>query len=655
MSQAARWLFAIKLFTSAMIAFAISVRIGLPQNYWPIVTCCVLANPLTAGIRSKAVYRFTGTLCAGIVSLLLAGLFGSIPLLMVIGGGLCGTVAFTVAYLDRTPRGYGFQLFGLTLMIVLIGSVDHPEAMFDTAVARLCEISLGIVCTTFVDAIIFPRSLGPIMRRRLRVWLPDMARWLDDALQGQANTPETARERVRIIADVTSLSALAGQLRYDPMVGRDERQLIFAVQQRMLRLVPLISAIGARLADASEVERAQLLPRFETAWRRVRDERGASLPDNDFLALAGEPGAVSPWRHLVRQDAASLAGEALRLWTELQQLDRRLEEGTALDADLQQRVRGTVPFPLRPDFRVALQVGAGIALAYTVLCGLWWATGWSQSSGAVLMGVVALAFFGAADEADRAIATYGKFAAVSLLLAAILNYGLLPLTHDFWSFVIVMGLFILPLAAWAASSPLAVLLLATALSMINLQGTYSPHDFGTFLDSSAASLLGIFIAFFNLKLVRRMGSSHALARFAARARSDLVELARNGTREDRDAYLQRELDRIGLMNARLAAEGETDQSARLLARLRAGVNIVDLRNAASEIEGPVRQSSERLLDVVREEIGKEEPSKRMLDEIDHTLSVAWTTMGQSLHPLVRSLIGLRLALFEQAPAWEPAA
>jgi uncharacterized membrane protein YccC len=656
MFSGARSLFAIKLFTAAMIAFAISVRIGLPQNYWPVVTCCVLTNPLTAGIRSKIVYRFAGTLCGGFVSLVLAGLFGSAPVLMVIGAGLCGTAAFTIAYLDRTPRAYGFQLFGLTLMIVLVAGINHPETMFDTALARVCEIGLGIVCATMVDTIIFPRSLGPVLRERLRGWLPDMERWMDDALLGRPDDAMAAHGRLKMIADMTSLSVLAGQLRYDPMVSGQERQIVFAIQRRMLRLVPLISALAARLADAGEAEREELLPRIAQAWQRVREEGDIALALGGLGIAGAAPERIIPWRRLVWQNVVELSEEALRLWSELRQLDGALEGRLRLSAELDQSMRRVTPFPLQADIHIALRVNAGILLAYVALCGLWLLTGWAQAPGAVLLGVVALAFFGGVDQADRLIATFGKFAALSVALAAVLSYGLLPLARDFITFVIVMGVFMLPLAAWGATNPLAILLLATALSTINLQGSYSPHDFGTFLDASVASLLGIFIAFVCLTLVRRMGSPHALARFAADARADIVALTRHASRRDRDAYLDRGLDRIGVMTARLSAAGETDQSARLLARLRAGANVADLRRAAYETEGDAREASERLLATVREEIGKEEPAPRLLDEIDRTLSVAWWAgIDRSLHPLVRSLIGLRLALFERAPAWEPAA
>jgi len=655
MFQFDRWLFATKMFCSAMIAFALSVRLGLAQNYWPVVTCCVLANPLTAGVRSKVVYRFLGTLCAGLVSLLLAAMFGSAPVLMVIGAGLCGTAAFTIGLLDRTPRSYGFLLFGLTLMIVLVGGIDHPERMFDTALARVTEISLGIVCATAIDSLILPRSLAPVVRARLRGSLPDMERWMDDALDGREEGAGAAHDRLKVIADMTSLSALAGQLRYDPMVGSHDRQLIFAIQRRMLLLVPLISAIGSRVAAFGEAERATLVPQMRAAWHAVRastvETAQAQTPMLDLTGLR----AGTPWQVMVRQNAAELTDGALRLWRELRLLDAALEKDAPLPEALRVRIARDAPFPLRPDFHIALRVAAGIVLAYTALCLLWLLTGWTQGAGALLIGVVALAFFGGADQADKVIAQFARFSSAAILLGVVLSYWLLPLAHDFTSFVMVMGLFILPLAAWAATNPLAILLLALVLSNINLQGTYAPPDFGVYLDASFASLTGIFAAFASITLVRRMGSSHALARFVADGRADIVELTRRADRSERDAYLDRALDRIGLISARLAATGETEQSAGMLRRLRAGANIADLRRATDGVRGEIRASSERLLATVRADIGSPVPPPRLLDDIDRTLSLAWRESdGSALHSLVRSLIGLRLALFDRAPAWQPA-
>src|SRR3546814_13014287 len=109
-----------------MIAFAIAVKIGLPQPYWALVTCCVVMNPITGAIRSKAIYRFMGTLGAGVVSLVLAAIFVNTPVLLIAVMGLAATATLAVSLIDRTPRSYGFLLFGVTMMLVAVPEINSP-------------------------------------------------------------------------------------------------------------------------------------------------------------------------------------------------------------------------------------------------------------------------------------------------------------------------------------------------------------------------------------------------------------------------------------------------------------------------------------------------------------------------------------------------
>lgn len=647
-------LYTVKLFIAAMISFVIADKIGLPNPYWCIVTCCVVMNPLTGTLRSKAVYRFVGTACGGIVALVLAVLFASIPLLLVVVSGLVAAVAFACSVLDRTPRSYGYGLLGITLMLVAVPGATHAAAMFDTAVARVCEIGLGIIVTTIVDSLIAPRSLGPTLRRRLQGWLPDVAAWMNDALSGRLVDVQAEHDRLKIIVDITALSVLTGQLRYDPMVSPRELQLALAIQQRLLRLIPAISAIGARIAHATPAERAIIDPLLEEAQARLGD--AAYDPAELLVRLRQLPVAddeQAHWHRLVRDTLADLVADAMRLWGEVRRLDAALHDGRALEPTFERQAQRAAAFPLVPDWSLALRLAGGILVSYVILCSLWWATGWSQGPGAVLLGTVALAFFGAGDDPRPIIAKFGSFVLVAYVAVGILCYGLLPLAHDFPTFMIAMGIFMLPLGFWAASNPMALLLLAMGLSSINLQGFYNPYDFGFYLESMFGSLVGIYVAFFCCNLFRTLGPAHALIHLAGRERADVIRLSRQASPYARDAYIQRALDRIAAMVLRFKV-GDVDQSARLLIQLRAGVSVANLRMTSATLSGDVRDASDDLLSGIRRDIDTNSPP-RILPLIDHALSTVWRAAPHPAHhDLLRSLTGLRLALFGSAPAWQPA-
>jgi uncharacterized membrane protein YccC len=652
-------LFSVKLFIAAMLAFAVAVRIGLPQPYWALVTCCVLMNPATGAIRSKAVYRVAGTLGAGIVTLGMVAIFASVPLLLIISSGIVATIAFGVSFLDRTPRAYGFQLFAVTLMLVAVAGVDHPETMFDTVVARVTEISLGVLATTFVDSVIAPRSLGGLMRSNLRRWLPDMERWANDVLDGRETGAQEEHDRLKILSDVTALSQMVAWLRYDPTVDRGELRHVLAIQQRLLSMVPLLSAIAARIAGLTQADRAALAPYLAEARDTFRTGAMPSArPADDVRSLPLEVGRERPWQQLVHDDLADMLMDLLTLWSEICRIDRALEGRAVLDRELAGQVRRTAAFPLASDVDHAARSAAGIFVAYILLCGLWLATGWHQGPNAVLMGTVAVAFFGGGDEPGKAIAAFGRFAVLSLFLAAILAYGLLPLANDFPTFLIVMGLFMLPIGMWAAANPMGVLVLAFGLSNINLQGHYMPYDFAFFLEVGFASLIGMYVAFLGASLFRQWGVSHQVHRFLCREALEIARLSHSATRRARDLYIQRALDRIAGMTMRLAASGQVERSAALLARLRVGVNIADLRIIGTMLDPAARDATVRVLEQFRREFDAAQPSPRLLALVDEALNQLWPRRdSQKSSPVtraIRSLAGLRIALFERAPAWIPA-
>lgn len=652
-------LFSVKLYIAGMLAFAIAVRIGLPQPYWALVTCCVCMNPTTGAIRSKAVYRFTGTLCAGLSTLVMVGLFASTPLLLIIAAGLVATAAFGASFLDRTPRSYGFQLFAITLMLVAVAGVDHPEAAFDTVVARVSEIGLGVVITTLVDSVIAPRSLGGTMRSSLQRWLPGMERWARDVFDGLGRDAKEEHDRLKILSDIRSLSQLTALLRYDPAIERGELRLALAIQQRLLRMVPILSAIGDRINSFGATEREALAPCLADA----RTCLASGSPPGDELAdsvrhLPAGTGRERPWHQLVHDTLAVMLVEVLTLWNEVQQLDATLMGKVALDRDLARSARNSGAAPLPPDFDHALRMAAGIGVAYILLCGLWLATGWHQGPNAVLIGSVALSFFGGGDEPGKAIAMFGRFAALALTLAAILSYGLLPLASDFLTFAMAMGLFILPIGLWAAVNPMATLVLAFGLSNINLQGTYAPTDFAAFLETSFASLLGIFVAFLGASLFRTWGAGHQVQRLLHIEAREIARLSRFATQRLREIYIQRALDRISVMTARLAATGQVEKSARLIARLRVGVTVADLRIVGNALDPEARQATEQVLEEFRLDFDKSQPAPRLLSLIDRALDQLWLTGGADTGTrsdrAMHSLAGLRIALFESAPAWIPA-
>ena len=141
-------LFSAKTFLAATIALWIALEFDLPRPYWALATVYILAQPLAGAVTSKALGApRAGTIAGAAVAVLLVPNLVAAPELLCLGLAIWIGLCLFLSRLDRSPRSYGFMLAGYTAAIVGFPSVNAPEAIFDTAVSRVEEIVVGIICT----------------------------------------------------------------------------------------------------------------------------------------------------------------------------------------------------------------------------------------------------------------------------------------------------------------------------------------------------------------------------------------------------------------------------------------------------------------------------------------------------------------------------
>ena len=82
-----------------------------------------------------------------------------------------------LSLLDPTPRSYLFMLAGYSLPLIALPTVSAPGTVFDVAVARVTEITIGIVCASLVNSLVFPIRVGPLLGNRAQAWMRDAGVW----------------------------------------------------------------------------------------------------------------------------------------------------------------------------------------------------------------------------------------------------------------------------------------------------------------------------------------------------------------------------------------------------------------------------------------------------------------------------------------------
>jgi len=672
-------LFSAKAFASAMMAITIAQWAGLPRPFWAMMTAYIVASPLAGAVRSKALFRFCGTLVGCLVTLLVVPALSNSPELLTLALALWLAACLYVSMLDRTPRAYVFMLAGYTAALIGFPSVEAPLHLFDTASARVEEILLGILCATLVHSLVLPTGLAPTVLGLLDRSLVDARRWFADLMQGPARaaastTPGTPldADRRRLAADITQLRTLSTLVPFDTTNLRLTTAALHAMQDDMASLTTLFSAVEDRLRALHEAE-GQLPDDVQAVltqlgeWVEAEGHTDApatqALRDRiDQLAMVEPMLPTSPWVQALRIAVATRLAQLVDGWLSCVSLRREVDLGLQGAPTPRAPVSGREPH-LHRDHRLAAMSAASAFLAVCASCAFWMLTGWPMGSVATMMAAILCCLFAAMDDPAPAIQVFMKFTAWSVPVAGVYVLVLMPWVQDTATLALVCAPIFL-LAGGFMARP-ATSLPATAM-LLGVSGTLSGHDtangdFVSFVNSSTAQLIGVFIAAMSTRLVRSVGADWMASRIQRATWRELAELA--GSRHDSersDGYLARTLDRIGLLAARIAQASPALHAVvanDALRDLRLGADLITLQRLRTHLPANAQAPMAALMGDIagffrQRAAGHAQPRPPQLPaHVDQALASA---MNDANSPerlqIVAALVGLRRTLCREAPA-----
>jgi uncharacterized membrane protein YccC len=660
------WLFSAKAFAASMLALYIALAAGLPRPYWAMAAVYIVANPLSGATKSKALYRALGTFIGAAGSILLLPLFANSPELFSLVVALWTGGFLFVSLLDRTPRSYVFMLAGYTLPLIALPAVSDPGTIFDIAVARAEEITIGIVCASLVNSLVFPIRIGPALGAQAAGWLRDAGAWAGAILKGEEGAGVTM-ERLRLAADIRAMDMLISQLAYDSALHSTTRAAR-ELRGRMAVLLPILSSLADRLAAVRMTggEPAGLAAVMSDilAWIEVGDGADEDAADRLRTALAAlEPqGARSTeWSGLVLSSALERVNELVDLWQDCRTLQQQIALGDRAGrwrpAFRQRRVIGGTS---HYDFGLLSFSAASVVLATLASCFVWIETGWAEGAGCVIMTAVGCSFFAAIDNPAAQIRSFVIWMTVSIAASALYLFAVLPLVHDYVGLVAVFAvpfLFVGTLVTRPQFTMIAMLLAVNTASFVGLQANYSA-DFSTFINGNLASVAGGVFGLVWSLVTRPFGAAFAARRLVQAGWSDIAATVRGGRNEDPERFAGRVFDRLGQLVPRLAQGVDKDVAATdILAELRIGMNILDLQRVRDRLPPPLRWRLDTVLDGVAATFAArvsacrvDPPSDRLLEAIDEALSnFMQTQTGDLARTALQAFVGLRRALFPLTP------
>lgn len=669
-------LFSLKSFAAAMLAMWVASRAGLPRPFWAMLTSYVVAAPLAGNVRSKALFRFCGTLIGCTATVLMVPALANAPELLTLALALWVGTCLYLSLQDRTARSYVFMLAGYTAALIGFPSVETPLNLFDNAVARVEEIGLGILSATLVHSLVLPVGMGPTLLAVLDRSLGDARQWFGDVLRRPRADATDATpldtDRQRLASDITQLRLLSTHVPFDTSHLRWTAGAIAAMQDALAALTPALSAVEDRLQALADAEGAladdvTALLAQTTLWLHADATSSATERDQametllrSLRELGADADEGTPWTRALRIGLAVRLEELVRGWRDCETLRRQIDDGL-----------GGAPAPLRrpasqpnrvlhKDTGLALLSSFAAVLAICLCNAAWIATAWPSGSAAAMMAAVFCSFFATMDDPVPAINNFMKFTILSAPLSALYVLVLLPLVHDFGMFVLVCAPLFFLLGCWCArpsTAPSAMAMVFGVAGTLSMHDTAAVVDLPAFLNSTLAQVLGILAAALVTRLVRTVGadwSAQRIRRATWRELGDMAAATRGAAVDE--AYAVRMVDRIALLAPRVAqadpvVRNETVEDA--LRDLRSGLDIVALQRARPRLPsvgiGAVMTGVARLFR--QRGAGRHEaPPAALLGELDGALAGALAQHGDDTRAAITALVGLRRRLFPAAPA-----
>jgi uncharacterized membrane protein YccC len=605
---------------AVLAALYIAFWLDLDRPYWAMFTVFIVSKPISGAVRAKGVYRFIGTLVGASMSVFLVPPLVQSPVLLSLAVSAWVGLCLFFALQDRTPRSYAFLLAGYSVAIVGLSAVNAPTAIFDVALSRLEEISIGIACAAIAHSVFFPRNFGDILRCKAEAALANAALVASNAFGLEPKAP-SVRQVASLASVVTEMHTLYSQTSFETSNVRRAPMVMAGLLDRISVILPKASSIAGALAARQRVG-------------EIPDPLRAELSDAATMLKAVGEGKVANFdATLANLEALSemLDEEDTTESIELEQLVvrhaedllRSVQEGAVLasaltDADAAGEVSALLPDsdkrPLYRDQALALLSAASAAGATLVACFLWIWTSWPEGFVAAQFAAICCSLFATLDRPSEVIGEAVLGIIISLPIAAIYEFAILPGVDGFASLALVLSPMLILFSFLQTFERLegAAMVIAIAFSgALALQESFA-SDFASFINANLAEICGPLIAVAMLLVFRTIDPVWNAKRMIRSVWRSVNDLSRAAPKNP-GAWALQMFDRVGMAAQRLDLDGANAVQPDLLRDIRVGLNIIALQGLKDQFTSTMKAAMQdvvsRLSEAYQAAVSHASPSR----------------------------------------------
>ncbi len=289
-SDGATWIYVFKVLCAAFLTLWLAMRLELPQPSTATITVFIVMQPQSGQVFAKSFYRILGTLVGLSVMVTLIALFAQERVLFLLSSAIWIGLCTAGAARYRDFRSYACVLAGYTATLIGIPATSHPEGAFMQAIWRVLEISLAILCSGVVSAVIMPQTTSAAMRNALYVRFGLFAAFVLDSLRGVGGRERFESSNVAFAAQAVGLETMRAASAFEDPHMRLRNGRLIRLSSEFMAMNTRFHALHQLLERLRAQGSTQVLEAFEPCLEEItgllEEIRGRAVTDHDAERFA---------------------------------------------------------------------------------------------------------------------------------------------------------------------------------------------------------------------------------------------------------------------------------------------------------------------------------------------------------------------------------
>jgi uncharacterized membrane protein YccC len=605
------WIYLFKALAACFLALGVAMKLDLPQPRTAMTTVFIVMQPQSGMVFAKSFYRICGTLVGLVVMLALIGLFAQQPELFIVTTAVWVGICTAGAARNRNFRSYGFVLAGYTAALIGIPASQHPDGAFLSALTRVAEVVVGIICAGAVSGLVFPQFAGLQMRGTVRARFSAFVEYVSASLAGHNDRAQIEATNARFVADIVGFEAARSVAVFE---GPDSRMRggrlarlnsefmtastrFHALHQLMNRLRAANTSGAAIAVDALEPYFREIAPLLAKSGEPVLSAADAVHAAAQLEAFKAElPKRVRATRAELEAhpDAPLLDFDtgAELLYRFIDDLHAYAATYASLSVDTHERERWVERYEPKTNAIAASVSGVRAAIVMMVLGAFWIATAWPSGSTLTLTAAAVCALASSSPNPKRTAFQMAAGTLVATVMGMIAVFGVFPHIDGFPLLCAALAPFLL-LGVFMTTRPaLAGYGVGYCIFFCFLAGPDNVihYDPSSFMNDSMALVLSMLVASIAFAVLLPPSTPWLRNRLLMDLRRQVVLASHAGMRRVRSRFESGARDLMFQINALAQHEPELrrDTLRWLFSVLEVGNAVIDLRRELATLPADAR-------------------------------------------------------------------